>query len=63
MENYRKQAKVESVGCQLLGRDCQESENTGKEKNMTHNQGVAGSSPAGPTKPFKVQPFEGLFLI
>jgi len=49
MENYRKQAKVESVGCQLLGRDCQESENTGKEKNMTHNQGVAGSSPAGPT--------------
>jgi hypothetical protein len=63
MENYRKQAKVESVGCQLLGRDCQESENTGKEKNMTHNQGVAGSIPAGPTSALRSFSEGGLFYL
>ncbi len=49
MENNCKQEKNRSIGYQLLGREHQKMENTGNKKYLTHNQGVAGSSPAGPT--------------
>jgi len=49
METNRKQEKNKGIDYQLLGKTWQKQENNGKENNMTHNQGVAGSSPAGPT--------------
>jgi hypothetical protein len=49
METSCKEEKNKSVDYQLLGKTEQKQENNGKEKNMTHNQGVAGSSPARPT--------------
>ena len=49
MARNRKQTESISVDNQLHGQICQISESKGKENNMTHNQGVDGSSPSGPT--------------
>jgi hypothetical protein len=40
METSCKEEKNKSVDYQLLGKTEQKQENNGKEKNMTHNQGV-----------------------
>ena len=34
----------------ILGRNKKLGENIGKVKTLTHNQGVPGSNPGGPTK-------------
>jgi hypothetical protein len=63
METSCKEEKNKDIDYQLLGKTWQKQEYNGNEKNMTHNQGVAGSSPAGPTKASQSIALCGAFLF